>query len=335
MRRGLVASLVASLVAITVAGPVAQRGAAPPPSLRDVRVAAIPGVVAEGARWTVAWQGTDNADGLVSAEDGSLLFAQEQPGTVRRIAVDGSVSVLVGDTHGAGALAIDRAGRIVAVQRTCTDPGRRGPGCTEPTAVGIIHPPEARRTLATSSGGQPLGRVNDLVVARDGGVYFTSDRTYYLSPRGEVAPIGEGVRPNGIMLSRDERTLYVTNGPTVAAFDVLADGTVGHQREFAPLAAGGNGDGLAIDADGRLYVTSPAGVQVFNEGGAYLGLIPTPRNAISVAFAGRGKRTLFVVGSGALAADGTEATTPPGVRNNAKTIFRLPAVAVGFAGRAK
>jgi gluconolactonase len=327
--------LMALLVAMSVAGPEAQRGAAPSSPLREVQVLAIPGVVAGGARWAVAWQGSDNADGLVAAADGGLLFAQEQSSRVRKIAIDGTVSTVIENTHGAGALAIDRAGRVVAVQRTCTDPGRRGPPCTEPTAVAIIHPIEARRTLVTSSDGQPLGRVNDLVVARDGGVYFTSDRAYHLNSRGEVTAVGEGLRPNGIMLSRDERTLYVTNGPTVAVFDVLADGATGNQREFVRLNAGGTGDGLAIDGDGRLYVTSPTGVQVFSEGGTYLGLIPTPRNAISVAFAGRGKRTLFVVGSGALTADGTEAITAPGVRNNAKTIFSLATVAAGFADRAK
>jgi hypothetical protein len=44
---------------------------------------------------------------------------------------------------------------------------------------------------------------------------------------------------------------------------------------------------------------------------------------------------LYVVGSGALGSDGKEFTTPPGVRNNAKTIYRIPMVARGFAGRAK
>ena len=86
---------------------------------------------------------------------------------------------------------------------------------------------------------------------------------------------------------------------------------------------------------GRLYVTSQPGVQVFAADGAYLGLIPTPRNAISVAFAGPGKRTLYIVGSGALGPDGQEFATPAGVRNNAKTIYKLPMLAAGFAGRAK
>ena len=96
-----------------------------------------------------------------------------------------------------------------------------------------------------------------------------------------------------------------------------------------------SGDGMAIDALGRLYVTSGAGVQVLGADGKYLGLIPTPRNAISVAFAGPDKKTLYIVGSGALGADGQEFTTAEGVRNNAKTIYRLPMLAQGFKGRAK
>jgi gluconolactonase len=107
------------------------------------------------------------------------------------------------------------------------------------------------------------------------------------------------------------------------------------RRIFATLEAGGNGDGMAIDDAGRLYVTSAPGVQVLSPEGRYLGLIPTPRPAISVAFAGAGKRTLYVVGSGALGQDGLEFRTPDGVRNNAKTIYRLQMIAAGFSGRAK
>jgi gluconolactonase len=290
--------------------------------------------VAEGARWTLAWQGTDNADGLVGTSDGGVLFAQEQPSRVSKLDSDDRVSVFVENTRGAGSLAIDARGRLLAVQRTCTDPGLRAP-CQEPTAIGVIHPLAERTTLADHVGGQPLGRVNDLVVSRRGDIYFTSGAAYHLSPSGTVTVIGADLRTNGIMLSPDERTLYVTNGPVVVAFEVQADGTVRSQREFARLR-GGSGDGLAVDAAGRLYATSMAsGVQVFAADGAFLGAIPTPRSVISAAFAGPGKRTLYVVGSGALNADGSEVTTPPGVRNNAKSIFRLPLLSQGFAERAK
>ena len=92
---------------------------------------------------------------------------------------------------------------------------------------------------------------------------------------------------------------------------------------------------MAIDAEGRLYVTSNPGVQVFGANGMYVGVIPTPRAPISAAFSGPGKKTLYVVGSGAVGADGREIVTPAGVRNNAKTIYRLPMLAAGFPGRPK
>jgi gluconolactonase len=76
-------------------------------------------------------------------------------------------------------------------------------------------------------------------------------------------------------------------------------------------------------------------VQVLDADGKYLGLIPTPRGVISAAFSGPDKKTLYVVGSGASNTDGSEMTTAPGVRNNAKSIYRIPTVAQGFGGRAK
>jgi gluconolactonase len=137
------------------------------------------------------------------------------------------------------------------------------------------------------------------------------------------------------MLSPDEKVLYVTNGPLVLAFDRRRDGSVTNRREFGRLDAGGSGDGMAVDAAGRLYITSAPGVQVLGAGGEFLGLVPTPRSVISVAFAGPDKKMLYVVGSGALGPDGREFTTPDGVRNNAKSIYRLPMLAQGFTERAK
>ena len=330
MATGLVASTPHSVFAQRAGGQTAQ-----PAPLRDVTITPIEGVIGRGVAWTIAWQGTDNADGLVGMDDGSVLFAQEQPSRVRRLDTDGKLSVHVENTGGAGSLAIDASGRLLAVQRTCTDPGLNAP-CAEPTKIAIIHPAQQRRVLADAFQGKPLGRLNDLVVSRQGVVYFTVGGAFAVAPGGPVVSVGSDLRANGIMLSPDEKTLYVTNGGTIAAFEVQPDGTVRNQREFARLEAGGSGDGMAVDAAGRLYVTSQqAGVQVFGPDGKYLGVIPTPRNAISAAFAGPGKKILYIVGSGALGADGKEAITPPGVRNNAKTIYRIQMLAEGFKGRPK
>jgi gluconolactonase len=329
-------SLIVMIAAIALGRPAAaqQRGSQQE-GVREVTVGGIPGVVAAGAMWTLAWQGTDNADGLVGSDDGGLLFAQEQPNQVSKLDVNDRVTVFLRDTHGAGALTIAPGGRVLAAERACTDPGRTaaaGP-CTVPTAIGVLAP--ERKIIADSFEGKPLGRLNDLVADRKGGAYFTVGGAFYTSAEGRVTSLGDNIRANGITLSRDDRIVYVTNGNTILAFDIEPDGTTTNRREFGKLEAGGSGDGMTIDAAGRVYVTSAPGVQVFDVDGKYLGLIPTPRSVISVAFSGPGKRTLYVVGSGALGPDGREVVTAEGVRNNAKTIYRIPMLAQGFLGRAK
>jgi gluconolactonase len=138
-----------------------------------------------------------------------------------------------------------------------------------------------------------------------------------------VTKYGDNLQTNGIILSPDEKTLYVTNGNTIAAFDVQADGSLTNQRTFAKLEAGGAGDGSTVDSAGRLYVTSGPGVQVFATDGKYLGVIPTPQNVISAAFSGRDKKTLYAVVS-----------IRDGARLSAQIIM-IPMIAQGFKGRAK
>ena len=189
-----------------------------------------------------------------------------------------------------------------------------------------------RALLANTYRGDPMdcmgGNPNDLSAHSNGGVYFTMGGVYYADPKGVVTRYGENITPNGIILSADEKILYVTNGPTLAAFDVQADGSLTNQREFAKLEGGGNGDGLAIDADGRIYVTTNPGVQVISREGKYLGIIPTPRPVISAALGGRDKRTLFVLARGGRDASGMEVA-------NVAQVYSIPLRAQGYRGRAK
>jgi gluconolactonase len=186
--------------------------------------------------------------------------------------------------------------------------------------------------LANTYQGEPLdcigGVINDLSADSKGGVYFTMGGVYYASPKGVITKYGENVTPNGIILSADEKVLYVTNGPTLAAFDVQADGSLSNQREFAKLEGGGGGDGSTIDSAGRVYVTTNPGVQVIGPDGKYLGIIPTPRGVITTAFGGKDKKTLFVLARGAKTAAGEEVA-------NAAQVYAIPMIAQGYKGRAK
>jgi gluconolactonase len=193
------------------------------------------------------------------------------------------------------------------------------------TAIWQLAP--ERRLFANRYEGDPLeclgGVLNDLTADGRGGVYFTMGGLYYADPSGHVTAYGENLRTNGVILSPDEQTLYVTNGAIVVAFDVRPDGSLANQRDFATLPAG-SGDGMAVDAAGRLYVTAGGGggapgVHVFAADGQPLGTIGSPRNLITVAFSGAGKRTLYAVAND---------------RRNVD-VYAIPMIAQGYAGRAK
>lgn len=321
-------------LALTLAAPAAAQLL---PGETEARVAAIPGVIVDGARWELAWAGTMTADGIVGTDDGGLLFAQEQSSSIRKLGPDGKEYIDMPGIAGAGAVSIDAAGRVFAVERTCTDPGLHLPSCAELTRVVQVAP--ERRLLANSfADGRPLGRLNDVMADGQGGAFFTVGGVYHAAADGKVTVVAEGdIATNGLVLSPNGRTLYVTNRDRVVAFDVLRDGSTANRRDFAMLSGGENagGDGMAVDAEGRLYVTSASGVQVFARDGRALGVIATPRRPISVAFSGPGKRTLYAATMGAVGPDGKAWTTPEGVRNVAMTLYRVPMLAAGFKGRPK
>lgn len=328
-----------AVVCCVVGGTIAaqQRNFPQPTPAKDVTATAIPGVIAAGARWRLVWQGPDNADGLIGTKDGGLLFAQEQPSTVAMLDANDRFSIFVRDTDGTGALAYDNKGRLLGAERTCSDPGGRPDECTRTAELVVLHP--TRQVLARTFGDRTFWRMGELAADSKGGAYFNEDAgTYYVDAAGKVSLVASDAQlaTNGILLSRDEQMLYVTNGRTIVTFEIQPDGTTRNQRTFAMLEGGGRGDGMCIDSEGRLYVTAgDTGIQVFSEDGKHLGIIPLPRSASSCAFSGPNKKVLYAKGAGMTTPDGQEYRTPAGVRNNAKAIYKIDMLAQGFLGRPK
>jgi len=306
------------------------------PGERAAVVTEIANVVTGSERWELVWADIKTADGLVTAPDGGVLFAQEQSDTIRKLDLANHEYVYLTDTHGAGAVSLDAQGRLYVVQRTCTDPGRPFyQSCPELTRVSILAP-EPRLLANSFRDGKPLGRLNDLIADGKGGAYFTVGGIYYVSAQGVVSTVADqDILTNGLELSADGKILYVTNRTSVLAFDVLPDGSTRNRREFGGLAGDTGADGMALDAAGRLYVTASTGVHVLAPDGHHLGLIPTPRVPISITFAGPDKKLMYVAQMGAVGPDGKPWATPPGVRNTAMTIYRIPVLTEGIRTRSK
>lgn len=308
-----------------LATPVWAQAPAPPPVVpTEATTVGISGVVKAGVPVRILKQGLTGTEGPIALGDGSLIFTERPSNKVDRIDLHGAFSTYLENPNGVNAIAIDAAGRLFGVQ------------WITPRVVALAKD-GTDTAVADSFEGRPFGRPNDLVIDRAGGIYFTDpgqqapnrNAVFYVRPDRRVVKVTDQVDlPNGVQLSPDERTLYVANTPGeyVFAFDRKDDGSVGGMRPFAQLEgpAGpdgkgvrGGADGLAVDAAGRLYVATTAGVQVFSPAGAALGVIPIglsngPQN---LAFAGPDKKTLFVVGRGA--------------------VFAVEMEAQGYKGRAK
>lgn len=316
MRHGIATATFLTGVA-AAALTLAQPPAAPPPAPTPTTTPAIAGVVAAGTTVEVIKSGFTGTEGPIGLPDGHLIFTETQANRITKIDKDtGATSTFLESTNGSNGLGFDAKGRLISVQTT---PGQ--------TRIGVISPKSAVATITDNFEGKPYGRPNDLVVAKNGGIYFSepgpnaapgqppptpplSPAVYYVSPGSKVTRVAEGIeRPNGVMLSADEKTLYVnnTNGEYVLAFDVQPDGALTNRRNFAkyakvtktPAGAFNSGaDGLAIDAQGRVYAATAAGVEVFGSKGEALGVIPVSLAPQNIAFAGTDKKTLFIVGRG-------------------------------------
>ena len=288
---------------------LAQRGgpqAAPPASFT---AAAIAGVVAAGTKIELVNGELRRTEGPVAMPDGSMLVSST---SIIKVDLSGSVSTFVENSNGTNGMGWDQQGRLIAVQRAPKN-----------EKVGVLYPPDKVTTLADNFQGKPFNSLNDMALDKRGGVYFTDTQgIYYLPPGGTVSRIIDEVpRPNGVVLSPDEKTLYVHNkdGVYMLAFDVAPNGTISNRRNFAryksvripghkdPSWDEDNGaDGMAVDSEGRVYAATNSGVEVFSARGELLGVMPVQwgaendniRKPQNLAFGGPDRKTLYIVGAG-------------------------------------
>ena len=146
-------------------------------------------------------------------------------------------------------------------------------------------------------------------MTHDGNVYFTQTpekEVRRIDPAGKMTVVSKDVvtKPNGITLSADQGTLAVSDygGKYVWAFRIEDDGTLSYPQNYMTMRTPNGdpevakGDGMATDADGRYYVTSAEGLQMYDPTGRMGGVIAKPQNAglVSAAFAGPGLSYLYV-----------------------------------------
>jgi gluconolactonase len=260
----------------------------------------IPGVVGDGVSATLVQNGFEFLEGPVGTPDGGLYFTDLRSSKVYRLDPAGQISVVREQSGMANGLVATADGGLLAAEMT-------NQRISKWSRDGTV------TTISDSAGGRRYMAPNDLIADARGGIYVTdpgdfsrpggTTYVYYLAPgRNEPVVIEDRIaRPNGIIFSPDGKTLLVSDsmGEAIFAYDVDPDGTVNGKRIFArlrdiPAGKASNADGMAVDRDGRLYVTTRTGVQVFDARGDYLGTIEVPNPPANVAFSGPHKRTLYI-----------------------------------------
>lgn len=305
--------------AATFAAPAVQRF--DPELDRILSVDARVEVIASGYRWT---------EGPAWVRDGGYLLFSDVPANVVHRWKPGSgaspflqPSGLVGPIPaaireaGSNGLVIDGQGRLVMA-----DSGTR--------AIARVDLKTKRKTiLAERYQGKRFNSCNDLVIARSGAIYFTdppyglaegdasplkemkANGVYRLNTDGSVVQLDASLtRPNGIGLSPDQRTLYVSQSdeqrPVILAYALDAAGLPQGSRMLAEFATEvsaklpGLPDGMKVGASGHLFASGPGGIYILAPDGRRLGLISTGKAIANCCFGEDGK-TLFLTSSDSVA----------------------------------
>ena len=265
----------------------------------------IPGVVAAGVEPELVKDGFMFTEGPVGTPDGGLYFTDIRANKIYKIDPEGKITTVRMNTGGANGLALN-GGELYAAEGTAKLVSRGNQNGRNTTVIDITNAPL-------------LGAPNDLIFDVKGGFYFTDPgatpmfpkvagqfgKVYYVATSVGIPPypIDDKIaRPNGLTLTLDGRFLLVddTLGDTIWSFDVQPKvKSKGIKKtEFAKITLLTDGeslaDGMAIDREGRVYVTTGAGIQVFDKKGKFLGNIKVPKQPSNVAFSGPDKKTLYI-----------------------------------------
>jgi gluconolactonase len=250
-------------------------------------------ILIPGESWQLAADGLAGTDGPATNAKGEVFFNDGKSGKTLKIGLDGKVSDFLVDSNHSRGMAFGPDGRLYMVA---------GHGYQ----VAAVSPDGTAKVIADG-----IANGNDLVVAADGRIFETDSparqsndpgRVWYVSPNGQKKIIDNAIRfPNGIALSPDQSLLYVGDYRShwVYSFQIQPDGLVTNKQKFYDLYVrdsddDSGADGMRVDRDGRLYVSTHAGIQVCDQAGRVICIIPTPNGKVSnLTFGGSDFKTLF------------------------------------------
>jgi gluconolactonase len=234
-------------------------------------------------------------EGPVWSKQGFLIFSDMFDSRILKMTKADHPETYRDDTNGANGNAMDVQGRLYSCERD----GRRVVRLEKDSRLTVI---------ASAYEGKRLNDPNDVVVRRDGQVYFSDPLpkdslqhfeldyagVYHVTPDGKISLIAKMPRPNGVTLTPDGNTLYVadTLQRKIMAYDLDAQGNASHERVFISDIDGGP-DGLRVAANGNVYIAC-RGVAIYTPEGKFIRMIEFPEIPANLTFGDSDLQTIYV-----------------------------------------
>ncbi len=265
------------------------------------------------------FEGCAFAEGPAADAEGNIYFSDCPNNRIMLFRTDGTTVVWREPSQRANGMNFDAQGRLV----TCCAGGATYPGGAR--AVLRYEHDGSITNLASHYDGKRLNSPNDLCFDRDGRIYFTDPRygdrgdmeqdrmaVFRIEPDGSLTRVIDDMqRPNGILISADNSTLYLVDNNTdpggartLLAYNIDSQGRCSYRSTLHDYGIGHGGDGMVLDVKGHIYLTAgereAAGVYIFTPDGQQLGFIHTPETPGNCTFAGPDLRTLYIAASSSL-----------------------------------
>jgi gluconolactonase len=253
-------------------------------------------IVSPDAKLKVIGDGLGFTEGPAADQNGNVYFSDGRNNSIYYWEVGKPVSLFVGDSTDAIGMMFNVEGELFV----CEGAAYR--------VVAFNVRAKTKRVLCSEIDGQHFNEPNDLAIDFHGGFYFSDPNyqhhgqptvmkqdVYYCSADGRVARVSTVChKPNGVLLSADDKTLYVADarGQMIYKYDVLRPGIIVNERLWIDKL-GANPDGMTLDEHDNLYICcGKAGLKIYDRDSALIGLIDV--HAANCCFGGRDFRTLCI-----------------------------------------